>query len=139
MTATPTVRTYHLTKQFDNHVAVNHLDLQIERGEVYGLIGPNGAGKTTTLKMLTGLIHPSGGIVQVAGFDPFRRQTQFLEKASLVMGQKQQLIWDLPIMDSLRINAAIYRIPESIFHQRLGELTEMLSLQNQLKQPERIS
>jgi ABC-2 type transport system ATP-binding protein len=117
--------------------AVQNVSFTIEAGEVVGFLGPNGAGKTTTLKMLTGLIHPSGGIVQVAGFDPFRRQTQFLEKASLVMGQKQQLIWDLPTMDSLRINAAIYRIPEAIFKQRLGELTEMLSLQNQLKQPVR--
>jgi ABC-2 type transport system ATP-binding protein len=75
--------------------------------------------------------------VQVAGFDPFRRQTQFLEKASLVMGQKQQLIWDLPALDSLRINAAVYNISDKEFQRRVGELTEMLALAGKLTQPVR--
>lgn len=114
--------------------AVNNVSFNIQAGEIVGFLGPNGAGKTTTLKMLTGLIHPSSGQVKVAGFDPFRRQTLFLEKASLVMGQKQQLIWDLPTLDSLRINAAIYRIPDEVFAQRLGELSAMLGLEKQLKQ-----
>jgi ABC-2 type transport system ATP-binding protein len=117
--------------------AVQNVSFTIEAGEVVGFLGPNGAGKTTTLKMLTGLIHPSGGIVQVAGFDPFRRQTQFLEKASLVMGQKQQLIWDLPALDSLRINAAVYNISDKEFQRRVGELTEMLALAGKLTQPVR--
>ncbi|MGL5032345.1 MAG: ABC transporter ATP-binding protein [Microcystaceae cyanobacterium] len=121
-------RTYREVK------AVNNISFNIQAGEMVGFLGPNGAGKTTTLKMLTGLIHPSSGQVKIAGFDPFRRQTQFLEKASLVMGQKQQLIWDLPALDSLRINAAIYRIPDDVFAQRLGELSAMLGLEKQLKQ-----
>ncbi len=124
-------RTYREVK------AVQDVSFEIQPGEIVGFLGPNGAGKTTTLKMLTGLIHPTAGQVRVAGFDPFRRQPEFLQKASLVMGQKQQLIWDLPALDSLRINAAIYKIPEAIFQQRLGELSEMLALDKQLKQPVR--
>lgn len=124
-------RTYREVK------AVQDVSFTIQAGEVVGFLGPNGAGKTTTLKMLTGLIHPSAGKVRVAGFDPFRRQPAFLEKMSLVMGQKQQLIWDLPTLDSLRINAAIYKISDETFQQRLGELSEMLALNQQLKQPVR--
>lgn len=117
--------------------AVRDISFHIQPGEIVGFLGPNGAGKTTTLKMLTGLIHPSNGLVRVAGYIPFRRQPQFLQKTSLVMGQKQQLLWDLPAIDSLRINAAVYKIPETIFEQRLKELTEMLSLEEKLTQPVR--
>lgn len=117
--------------------AVREVSFQIEPGEVVGFLGPNGAGKTTTLKMLTGLIHPSGGQVDVAGYIPFRRDHGFLQKITLVMGQKQQLIWDLPTMDSLRINAAVYGISERDYRQQVGELTEMLSLQDKLNQPVR--
>ncbi|OKH20137.1 ABC transporter [Hydrococcus rivularis NIES-593] len=124
-------RTYRQVK------AVQDISFQIEAGEMVGFLGPNGAGKTTTLKMLTGLIHPSSGRVEVAGYVPFRRQPQFLEKISLVMGQKQQLLWDLPALDSLKINAAVYKIPDRIFARRLQELAEMLSLQEKLTQPVR--
>ena len=102
-----------------------------------GFLGPNGAGKTTTLKMLTGLIHPSSGTVKVSGFVPFNRQQAFLQKITLVMGQKQQLIWDLPALDSLRINAAVYNISDKEFQRRVGELTEMLALEGKLTQPVR--
>jgi len=118
-------------------VAVKEVSFAIEPGEVVGFLGPNGAGKTTTLKMLTGLIHPSSGRVSVAGFTPFRRESGFLRTITLVMGQKQQLIWDLPTMDSLRINAAVYGISDAELRQRVGELSEMLSLDRQLTQPVR--
>lgn len=117
--------------------AVDDISFEIQPGEVVGFLGPNGAGKTTTLKMLTGLIHPSSGKVRVAGNVPFRRSRPFLEKVTLVMGQKQQLLWDLPAMDSLRINAAVYGLSDREFQRRVGELTEMLSLENKLTQPVR--
>lgn len=117
--------------------AVKQVSFQIEPGEVVGFLGANGAGKTTTLKILTGLIYPSTGKVKVSGHIPFRRQVTFLKKITLVMGQKQQLIWDLPALDSLKINAAIYEISDKQYRERVGELTEMLSLQGKLNQPVR--
>jgi ABC-2 type transport system ATP-binding protein len=121
-------RTYRQIK------AVQNISFAIEPGEVVGFLGANGAGKTTTLKMLTGLIHPSSGRVNVAGHVPFQRKFAFLQKITLVMGQKQQLIWDLPALDSLRINAAVYGISDRDFKTRVGELTEMLSLHGKLNQ-----
>ncbi len=117
--------------------AVKQVSFQIEAGEVVGFLGANGAGKTTTLKMLTGLIHPSAGRVRVADRIPFQRQPDFLQKITLVMGQKQQLLWDLPALDSLKINAAIYGLSNQEYRQRVGELTQMLSLQGKLNQPVR--
>jgi ABC-2 type transport system ATP-binding protein len=117
--------------------AVQDVSFTIEPGEFVGFLGANGAGKTTTLKMLTGLIHPSSGRVRVAGHTPFKREAAFLQKITLVMGQKQQLIWDLPAMDSLRINAAVYGISDRAFQERVDELADMLSLTRQLTQPVR--
>ena len=128
----------HFFKRTYRHVeAVRHVSFEIEPGEVVGFLGPNGAGKTTTLKMLTGLIHPTKGQVKVAGHTPFRRAAPFLHQITLVMGQKQQLIWDLPTLDSLRINAAVYNIADKEFRRRVGELTEMLALETKLTQPVR--
>ncbi|MCY6492965.1 ABC transporter ATP-binding protein [Leptolyngbya sp. GGD] len=124
-------RTYRQVK------AVQDVSFHIEPGEVVGFLGANGAGKTTTLKMLTGLIHPSSGKVTVAGHVPFERRSSFLQKITLVMGQKQQLIWDLPAADSLRINAAVYGISDRTLQARIGELSEMLSLEGKLTQPVR--
>ncbi|MEM9948610.1 MAG: ATP-binding cassette domain-containing protein [Cyanobacteria bacterium P01_D01_bin.36] len=126
---------FHRT--YRNIEAVKQVSFSIEPGEIVGFLGPNGAGKTTTLKMLTGLIHPSTGSVRISNYEPFARRRQFLEQITLVMGQKQQLIWDLPALDSLRINAAVYGISLGDFRQRVGELAEMLSIQEQLKQPVR--
>ncbi|MGB2926170.1 MAG: ATP-binding cassette domain-containing protein [Limnothrix sp.] len=126
----------HFFKRQYRHVkAVENISFQIKPGEVVGFLGPNGAGKTTTLKMLTGLIHPSAGHVRVAGAVPFNRHASFLRKISLVMGQKQQLLWDLPALDSLRINAAVYDIPDTIFQERLKELSVMLAIESKLTQP----
>jgi ABC-2 type transport system ATP-binding protein len=117
--------------------AVQDVSFEIEAGEIVGFLGPNGAGKTTTLKMLTGLIHPSSGHVSVAGHIPFNRHADFLQKITLVMGQKQQLIWDLPTLDSLKINAAVYGIADAEFRHRLAELVDMLALGDKLNQPVR--
>ena len=124
-------------RTYRNIEAVKDVSFAIEPGEIVGFLGPNGAGKTTTLKMLTGLIHPSNGNVTVAEHRPFARARNFLAQITLVMGQQQQLIWDLPALDSLRINAAIYNISESEFRQRVGELADKLEIQDQLKQPVR--
>lgn len=129
--------THFFRRTYREIKAVQNVSFQIQPGEVVGFLGANGAGKTTTLKMLTGLIHPSEGEVVVADHIPFRRQPQFLHQTSLVMGQKQQLLWDLPALDSLRINAAVYNIPDKIFQQRLGELANMLDVADKLNQPVR--
>ncbi|MEO1208504.1 MAG: ATP-binding cassette domain-containing protein [Cyanobacteria bacterium J06638_20] len=129
--------THLFHRQYRTITAVNEVSFDIEPGEIVGFLGPNGAGKTTALKMLTGLIHPSSGQVKVAGYVPFRREAGFLRTITLVMGQKQQLLWDLPTMDSLRINAAVYGLSDRELRQRVGELAEMLSLERQLSQPVR--
>jgi ABC-2 type transport system ATP-binding protein len=129
--------THFFKRTYKSIAAVKSVSFAIEPGEVVGFLGANGAGKTTTLKMLTGLIHPSQGQLDVAGYRPFQRETGFLRKITLVMGQKQQLIWDLPALDSLRINASVYGISDSVFRQRVGELSEMLTLTEKLNQPVR--
>lgn len=124
-------------RQYRQVRAVNDVSFAVEPGEVVGFLGPNGAGKTTTLKMLTGLIYPSSGQVRVAGHIPFQRQRPFLKQITLVMGQKQQLIWDLPTLDSLRINGAIYDLSAKELRHRIHELSEMLDLTDKLTQPVR--
>ena len=126
-----------LRRRLRDVVAVRDVSFSIEAGEMVGFLGPNGAGKTTTLKMLSGLIHPSTGTVRVAGHVPQRRQRAFLQAITLVMGQKQQLIWDLPPLDSLRVNAAVYGLDEAESRRRIGELAEMLELGEALTRPVR--
>jgi len=124
-------------RQYHTIRAVEGVSFRIHPGEVVGFLGPNGAGKTTTLKMLTGLVHPTRGRALVAGHVPQRREKAFLKKITLVMGNKQQLIWDLPAMDSFRLNAAIYEVPEREFRRQVGELSEMLGILDKLHQPVR--
>ena len=117
--------------------AVRQVSFAIEPGEMVGFLGPNGAGKTTTLKMLSGLIHPTSGSVEVAGHVPARREAAFLRQITLVMGQKQQLIWDLPPLDSLTVNAAVYGIPDAEARRRIDDLAQMLELGPELTRPVR--
>ena len=131
-----TVR-HFIRRRYREIRAVKSVDLSIEPGEIVGFLGPNGAGKTTTLKMLTGLVHPSAGEVRVLGHEPFRRRAELLRQITLVMGNKQQMIWDLPPMDSLHVNAAIYGIPEPEAMRRVGAFAEMLGLKEELTQPVR--
>ncbi|MER3553808.1 MAG: ABC transporter [Meiothermus sp.] len=128
---------HFFSRKYRQVEAVKAVSFRIEPGEIVGFLGPNGAGKTTTLKMLSGLIHPTSGTVEVAGHIPYRREATFLKKITLVMGNKQQLIWDLPAGDSFRVNSAVYEIPEAEFKNRVGELTEMLGLEDKLTQPVR--
>lgn len=124
-------------RQYKQIEAVRDVSFEIAPGEIVGFLGANGAGKTTTLKMLSGLIHPSAGVVKIAGQIPFDREPSFLNRITLVMGQKQQLIWDLPALDSLKINAAVYGLSARTAHLRIQELAEMLSIQDKLTQPVR--
>lgn len=123
-------------KHRDIH-AVKDVSFDIAPGEIVGFLGPNGAGKTTTLKMLTGLIHPSSGTVEVLGHEPFKRRAGYLRQITLVMGNKQQMIWDLPPMDSLQVNAAVYSIPEKEAMRRIEGFAELLGLKEELTQPVR--
>ena len=120
-------------RRYRDLVAVDDVSFELAAGEMVGFLGPNGAGKTTTLKLLAGLLHPTAGEVRVAGFEPRRRQAAFLRSITLVMGQKQQLSWDLAASDTFLVNQAIYEIPDDVYRQRLGELTEMLGLQGLLR------
>ncbi|MEX0776264.1 MAG: ATP-binding cassette domain-containing protein [Phycisphaeraceae bacterium] len=124
-------------RQYKTIAAVRGVSFTIEPGEIVGFLGPNGAGKTTTLKMLTGLVNPTSGVCTVAGHRPFARKAEFLRRITLVMGQKQQLLWDLPALDSLRINAAVYDVPESDAKERIATMANMLGMSKLLHQPVR--
>jgi ABC-2 type transport system ATP-binding protein len=117
--------------------AVEAISFEVEAGEVVGFLGPNGAGKTTTLKMLSGLLHPTGGTARVLGHEPWRREHAFLRRMTLVMGQRNQLIWDIPVADSFERNRAIYRVDPATYRRIIGELTELLELGPLLERPVR--
>ncbi|NLS78678.1 MAG: ATP-binding cassette domain-containing protein, partial [Chloroflexi bacterium] len=113
--------------------AVNAVSFALEPGEIVGFLGPNGAGKTTTLKMLSGLLYPTSGSAAVLGHTPWQRQESYLRQISLVMGQKSQLWFDVPAMDSYLIQKEIYEIDDATFRERLGLLSELLELDGLLK------
>ena len=117
--------------------AVEAISFNVEPGEIVGFLGPNGAGKTTTLKMLSGLLYPTHGAAEVLGHIPHRRERAFLRQITLVMGQRNQLIWDIPMIDSLERNRAVYRISRGDYRETLDELTELLDLEPLLPKPVR--
>lgn len=113
---------------YEDKRAVNNVSFSIDPGELVGFIGPNGAGKTTTLKTLSGLLYPTEGTVRVLGHDPWARENNFLKQISLVMGQKNQLWWDLPASESFALTRDIYEIPEALYQKNLKDLVEMLEI-----------
>jgi ABC-2 type transport system ATP-binding protein len=124
-------RTYKTVK------AVDEISFTINPGEVVGFLGPNGAGKTTTLKMLSGLLFPTGGKTNVLGFEPSRRQPDFLSQITLVMGNRQQLQWDLPALDSFELQRAVYGVPRPDFERTRDEFIELLELGDLVRKPVR--
>ena len=117
--------------------AVRDVTFRIEPGEIVAFLGPNGAGKTTTLKMLTGLLYPTTGRVEVAGFVPWTGGRDFKRRLALVLGNRQQLVWDLPPEETYMLNRAIYDIPEPAYRERLAELVDLLELRDVLEKPVR--
>lgn len=120
-------------REYKQVEAVNDISFEIKAGELVGFIGPNGAGKTTTLKTLSGLLYPTSGKVKVLGFTPWERKHQFQKQFSLVMGQKNQLWWDLPASESFLLNKEIYGVSDADFKRTLDELVEILEVQEFLK------
>jgi ABC-2 type transport system ATP-binding protein len=117
--------------------AVDGISFDIKQGELVGFIGPNGAGKTTTLKCLSGLLYPTSGKIDILGFTPFERKADYLKNISLVMGQKNQLVWDLPSIETYRLNKSIYDIDDKIYTKNLQELAELLDVENLMNIPVR--
>lgn len=115
-------------KQFVD--AVKKISFTVAEGELVGFIGPNGAGKTTTLKILSGILYPTNGYVKILGFTPWERKAEYLRQISLVMGNKEQLWWDLPAIDSFLLNQKIYDIPEQQFKRNVELLSEMLQIKD---------
>lgn len=112
------------------NTAVNHVSFSIEEGELVGFLGPNGAGKTTTLKMLSGILYPTSGTATVLGYTPWERKRAYQQQFSIVLGQKNQLWWDLPAMNSFLLNKEIYRIPDKQFSKSLDELVQLLDVKD---------
>ncbi len=122
-----------VSRKYQTKKAVDDISFEIEEGELIGFIGPNGAGKTTTLKCLSGLLYPTHGKVSVLGYTPSNRRHQFLKQIALVMGQKNQLWWDLPAQETFLLNKEIYEIPDDVYKKTLSELVELLDIEKLLK------
>ena len=119
-------------RRYEQTLAVDQVSFTVEQGELVGFLGPNGAGKTTTLKMLAGLLHPSGGSARVLGFVPWERQDGYRRQFALLLGQKNQLWWDLPARESLELNGKIYGLPAAAFQRTVDELTDLLAVRDKL-------
>lgn len=124
-------------KEYTEVTAVRSVSFTINSGEMVGFIGPNGAGKTTTLKMLAGLLHPTGGTAEVAGFTPWQRQPGYLQQISMVLGNKSQMMWDIPPLDTFRVLGEIYHVPQAELNRTVNELSNLLDMSALLTKPVR--
>src|SRR6266478_120332 len=121
-----------LRRKYEQTVAVKDVSFTVEPGELVGFLGPNGAGKTTTLKMLSGLLYPTSGAARVLGYVPWERKDGYRRQFALLLGQKNQLWWDLPARESLELNAKIYGIPAAAFERTVAEMTDLLAVRDKL-------
>jgi ABC-2 type transport system ATP-binding protein len=124
-------------RQYQDVEAVRGISFDIQAGEIVGFIGPNGAGKTTTLKMLSGLLHPSKGKATILNHIPWERHPDYLRKISMVLGNKSQMLWDIPPLDSFRVLGEIYRVPKNEYQRTIDELVDLLDMDALLKKPVR--
>lgn len=118
--------------------AVDHISFEIEKGSICGILGPNGAGKSTTIKMLCGALYPTSGKIDVMGYSPAKDRMKYVQKIGAVFGQKSQLIWDIPPVDSFAMNKAIYGIEDATYQKRLDEMTELFDIGEVIHKPTRV-
>ncbi|MDR0456548.1 MAG: ATP-binding cassette domain-containing protein [Treponema sp.] len=118
--------------------AVDNISFNVEEGAICGVLGPNGAGKSTTIKMLCGALYPSSGKIDVMGYSPSKERKKYVREIGAVFGQRSQLVWDIPPIDSFNMNRAIYGIPQTEYKTRLGELAEMFEIQEVMHKPTRV-
>lgn len=123
--------------KFEKKAAVKAVSFDIEQGEMVGFIGPNGAGKSTTIKMLSGILHPDSGSINVGGYIPYKQRKNYVGRIGVVFGQKSQLQWDLPVIDSFELLKAIYSVPDDVYRRNLSRFTEMLDMSGFIDQPVR--
>lgn len=121
-----------------NVEAVKDINFQVKKGDIIGILGPNGAGKSTTIKMLTGTLYPTSGTIEVMGYNPSKNRSEYVKNIGAVFGQKSQLIFDIPPVDSFRMNKAIYDIPEKEYEERLSRLVSLLDLGDKVMRPTRV-
>lgn len=124
-----------LHRTYESNDALKGISFSIESGELVGFIGPNGAGKTTTMKILSGILHPTGGSVDVLGFTPFEKKREFLKEIAFVMGQKNQLLWELPPTDSFLLNKEIYEVEDQEYKKTVSNLIDLLQAKEFLERP----
>lgn len=126
-----------IVRKYRYITAVEGINLKVRKGEIRGLIGPNGAGKSTTIKVLSGILYPTEGTVKVSGFIPWLQREDYVKNIGVVLGQKSQLVWDLPAIDSFRLNKEFYKIPEKIFSENLDYFLDLMNLREIVKRPVR--
>lgn len=123
--------------KYEKKEAVKNISFNIEKGEMAGFIGPNGAGKSTTIKMLSGILYPDSGEINVDGYIPYKQRKSYVGRIGVVFGQKSQLQWDLPVIDSFELLKAIYSVPDDVYKKNLGRFTEMLDMSEFIDRPVR--
>ena len=124
-------------RKYDLKKAVDDISFTINKGEVIGFIGPNGAGKSTTIKMLSGILYPDGGFVKSNGFVPYKQRKQYVKDIGVVFGQKSQLNWDLPLIESFELMRYIYKIPKEKYEKNLAKFIELLDMEEFINRPVR--